>query len=380
MKKVSIIIESLSGGGAEKVLSTMLQHIDFNRFEINLCCIVNTGKYIKSLNKLVKYSYILPEYSKLNWLQRIIYRVKYKLVYNYLPLRIVYQAFLPKECDIEIAFTEGYATKLLSHSSSKKSRKIAWVHCDLYNFHWTKNIFKSLNNEEKCYNSFDQIIGVSNDVTESLLRLLPGIRSKTITLYNPVDSNKITSMSLQPISITYSSDNIKLISVGRLTKPKAFDRLIRIIAKLISENYKLELWILGDGELRAELNQLIEDNNVSDCIKLLGFKDNPYSFYAKSDLFVCSSITEGFSTAATEALILGIPIVTTNCSGMYELFGERECGIITENSENSLYLGIKRAISNPELLSHYRKEAQSRGKCFSLEQRMSEIEALLLMS
>ena len=78
----------------------------------------------------------------------------------------------------------------------------------------------------------------------------------------------------------------------------------------------------------------------------MGYKENPYKYLAKCDLFVCSSYSEGFSTAVTEALILGIPVVTTYVSGMTELLGDNEYGIITSNDEISLYEAIKLLIND----------------------------------
>ena len=83
--------------------------------------------------------------------------------------------------------------------------------------------------------------------------------------------------------------------------------------------YAFELWILGDGEEREMLQHYICKKQLEDCVTLWGFQTNPYAFMTQSDLFVCSSISEGYSTAVTEALILGLPVVTTDCSGMNEL-------------------------------------------------------------
>ena len=97
----------------------------------------------------------------------------------------------------------------------------------------------------------------------------------------------------------------------------------------------------------------------------------------QSDLFVCSSISEGYSTAVTEALILGFPVVTTDFSGMNELLQGEKYGIITENSEATLFEGIKQLLDHPEQLSHYKEKVIKRGKEFTLEVLMKPIETLL---
>ena len=118
---------------------------------------------------------------------------------------------------------------------------------------------------------------------------------------------------------------------------------------------------------------------MTDSVTFLGYQTNPYKYVAKCDLFVCASHSEGFSTAATEALIVGTPVVTTLVSGMKELLGKHnEWGIVTENDEESLYQGIKRVLDDPKLLAHYKEKAAQRGKMFSTENTVSAVEEMLL--
>ena len=143
-KNLLILIESLSGGGAEKVLSTLLQHLDYSKLEVTVCCITDIGKYVEEVKPNVHYTYILPNPSNFKGWNKFNYKLQYKFIYNWLPLKWIYQWFIPHHADIEIAFVEGFATKLLSHSTNKKAKKIAWIHIDLEQFHWTKSIYKNL--------------------------------------------------------------------------------------------------------------------------------------------------------------------------------------------------------------------------------------------
>ena len=108
------------------------------------------------------------------------------------------------------------------------------------------------------------------------------------------------------------------------------------------------------------------------------FIENPYSIMAKHDVFICSSRSEGYSTAVTEALVLGLPVFTTDCSGMKELLGDNnEYGIVVENNEDSLYLGLKQLLDSPKDIQFYAQKAIERGKYFSLENQILEIEKIL---
>lgn len=95
---------------------------------------------------------------------------------------------------------------------------------------------------------------------------------------------------------------------------------------------------------------------------------------AQFDAFICSSYAEGYSTAAVESIILGKPVITTECSGMREIFGDSECGIICENSENGLYNSIKYILDNPEKLEYFSENAEKRASDFSTEKRVAELE------
>ena len=118
---------------------------------------------------------------------------------------------------------------------------------------------------------------------------------------------------------------------------------------------------------------------MTDCVTFLGYQTNPYKYVSKCDLFVCASHSEGFSTAATEALIVGTPVCTVEVSGMKEMLGENnEWGVVTENSEEALYQGIKRLLDNPAELAHYKEKAAERGKNFSTEETVKAVEKMLL--
>lgn len=107
----------------------------------------------------------------------------------------------------------------------------------------------------------------------------------------------------------------------------------------------------------------------------MGYQTNPYKYLKRCNVFVCTSFAEGFSTAATEALIVGRPVCTVEVSGMKEMLGENnEYGIVTENDEGALYLGIKSLLDNPELLDYYTKQAEKRGKTFNTKITVKAVE------
>ena len=377
-KKILFLIESLSGGGAEKILTIILNNINTNKFDVTLCCIVNTGQFLNDIPNNVAYQYIIPNPKETNSLwSKLKYTLKYKLVYSWLPLNWVYKLWVPKGNDIEIAFVEGFSTKLLSKSSSK-SKKIAWLHTDFGYNHWTPIVFKNNRQEEVTYSKFNNVVCVSHVVKDSLLKIYPSLNN-VIVKYNPINDILIRNMSTISSGIECRNvESLKLISVGRLAPQKGYDRLLPIIKRLYDNGHNISLTILGEGSERNKLEEYIAKNNLENIVSIPGFMPNPYSIIKEHDLFVCSSRAEGYSTAVTEALILGLPVITTDCSGMRELLGENnEYGVIVQNDEESLYNGIKKFLENKSYLEFYTTKAIERGKKFSLTSLMNEIEDIL---
>lgn len=378
-KKVLFVIESLGGGGAEKVLTTLLRHLDKSEYNITLCTIINTGNYIDEVKPYVNYTSVISLPHNQSILDKVWYTIKYKLVYELLPISWVYKLFIPKDNDIEIAFCEGFTTKLMSKSSNKKAKKIAWVHIDLKFNPWSQRlgIYRNIEEETLTYSKFDHIITVSKTVKESFKEIY-GQAEKIVTIYNPIDVHEIKQKGKENIE-SYNKNVMNLVTVGRLVPQKGYDILLQIVTKLKDEGFKFMLRILGEGTEWKELLRYKEQNELQDYVELMGFKKNPYPYIANSDLFVCSSRSEGYSLVIAESLVLGIPVLSTYCSGPNELLDEGRYGKLVKNDNNGsgLYEGLKQLLNDKVLLEKYRQKAIERGEFFSLTNVINEIEEIL---
>lgn len=374
---ILFLIESLSGGGAEKVLTILLNNLNIEKYNVTLCTMVNTGVNKTELKSNIKYTSILkPPCNNANVIKQLLYKLKYKLVYSFFPLKWVYSLWIPKGNDIEIAFCEGYATKLLSYSTNKHSKKIAWVHTDLKSNPWplAKKIFKNFNKQLTAYKRFNQIITVSKYARERFIEL-HGMENRVKTLINPINSTLIQTKSQEHVLLP-KKKKTRLVTIGRLVEQKGYDRLVRIASRLKNNGLDFELWIIGDGPERTQLESDIKKLSLDDTIKLWGFKSNPYKYMSECDAFVCSSRSEGYSTAVTEAIILGLAVVTTDCSGMSELLLDGKAGIITENNEDALYSGIYSILSSTTKLKQLQNLSINRSHDISLQSLMKPIEQM----
>ncbi|MFB5282767.1 glycosyltransferase [Peribacillus sp. Hz7] len=372
-KKILFLITSLGGGGAEKVLIDLVKNLDPLKYEITVQTVLDEGIYIKQLPKHVKYKTIIKQKNK--YKRSILIR----LFYYILSPKFIYEKYIKSNYDIEIAFLEGICTKFISASTNKNAKKYAWIHTDLSNQFAIKKVYNSFKSIVSSYRQFDEIMFVSESAKEGFKKRF-GYFENTRILYNIVDPKQIVEKGKLDIPEKSTKDKFRIVTVGRLVKEKGYDRLLEVHKSLINEGFKYELWIIGDGIEKNSLINFIETNNLNENVKLFGFQKNPYRYMSKCDLFVCSSRVEGFSTVVTEALILKLPIVTTNCSGMNELLGNGEYGVITENSTDGLYKGLKNILSDTLFFKLYQDKAIQRSNFFSLKGQIKQYENLFDMS
>lgn len=377
-KKVLFFVESLSGGGAEKVLAVLLKYLNYEKYNITLVSLVDTGIYLEDVKKNnILYRSILGRDNR-KGLFKFKYKLFYKLIYKILSPQVVYKYFLQNNFDIEIAFLEGYCTKILSNSTNKKAIKIAWVHTDLLNNNWTikQGIYTDIKEEKKAYSKFEHVICVSDSVKNIMVNYYR--LSNCVRIYNPIDQKDIMCKSKCSIDFHLNSNAFNIISVGRLVPEKGFDRLIAVFGKIRNEiDKEICLYILGEGSEFQSLTNLIIQYNLEKNVKLLGFKENPYAYIGKMDLFVCSSRSEGYSLVIAESMVLGIPIVSTNCSGPNELLNYNEYGLLCDNSELGLRDAIKKMIFDDDVYHKYKLLSAERGRLFVIDKIINKVETIL---
>lgn len=360
-----LFLQCLEGGGAEKVAVDILNNIDKKKYDVTLVLLFGNGLYIERLNPEIKVKSIINK-PKGKIVKKILY-----LFIKYFP-RVFYYLFMPKNFNIEIAFLEGFSTKIISYSTNKKSKKIAWIHTDLSKYQWTCYAYKK-NEENKCYKRFDDVIFVSNVACIGFDKIfrIDNIRKHIIN--NPLFIENIIDQS-NKMEIIYN--DFTIISVGRLIDIKGFDRLIEAHAKLVKKYYH-KLIIIGEGEQREYLIKLISLLEVKKSVSLIGFKENPYVYVKAANLFVSSSKCEGFPIALAEAIILGKPILITDILGSREVLGGEEFGIICDNSTEGIEKGLESILKDKDLLKYYEKKSLERRNFFENDTIILKIQKIL---
>ena len=249
----------------------------------------------------------------------------------------------------------------------REAKTVKYIHGDLEtNQQFRESVLKSIDTI-KC---FDRVICVSEKAKTAFVRST-GITEGVVARLNPLNSDNINELADRERGLTHAEKTI--CAVGRLAPEKGFERLIRISKKINDEGHKHRLVIVGDGPMREMLENIIRSIHCEDSVKLVGYTDNPYPYMKKSEFIVCSSYTEGLPVIAMEALALGIPIVSSVPS-IGELFGEDLCGIITENDDASLEMGIWRMLSDHTFYERAKAGAKNRSEYFDGKRMVQEIE------
>lgn len=351
MIKILFFIETLSGGGAEKVLCDLVNHMDQTKYDITVETLWPSENRKKLVNG-IKYKSVYPSHSRFN-------NHKMRLESA---LGLIYSLHMKDDYDIEAAYLEMGTTKILASSTNKKAKKLAWVHCDLSMAVADPKAFAA--KTASWYEKYDKVVCVSQNVKESFDRLFQNRFDSTV-LYNVINDAEVIEKAKLPLPEGVKMQGLTVLSIGRLTRPKNYIRLLKAHKRLLDDGISHKLWILGEGPDRQMLEQYVSDNNLNDSVWMPGFIDNPYPFMKEADLLVCSSIFEGYSTFVTEGVILRKPIVTTDVSGMRELLGDSEYGMIVKNDDEDFYQGMKRMLTERDLRDKYAKAASLRSKDFS---------------
>ena len=361
MVKILFLIHDLGEGGAEKVLVNLVNNMDATKFDISVTALFGGGVNEQFLKPHIHFRAVFPK----NFRGNI-------HVMKLLSPKQLHKLCVREHYDIEVSYLEGPSARVVSGCESPDTKLVSWIHVQQKNMQTLAKAFRNEQEARNCYERFHRTVCVSQFVQNDFCGIL-NFKKPCRVLYNTVESKKILSGSEESAPELLEDGKLRMVAVGTLKPTKGCDRLLRIVQRLNG----VHLYFLGMGPMEEELKAYVRENGLEDRVTFLGYQTNPYKYVAKCDLFVCASFAEGFSTAATEALIVGTPVCTVEVSGMKEMLGDNEYGIITENDEQALYEGIKDLLDHPEKLAHYREKARERGKWCSTEETVKAVEMML---
>lgn len=367
MIKILFLIHDLGRGGAEKGLVNLVNHMDPKRFAITVTALFGGGINEGFLAPHIRFRRVFPRQVPGN-----------SILMKLLTPERLHRLCVKERFDVEVAYLEGPSARVISGCREPGRKLVCWIHSTPADLREAAAPFRSVGEARRCYGRFHRIVCVSESTGRAFTALFPELGRVKI-LYNTLDWEKIREQSRQELPPgVLSPDAVNLIAVGSLKPVKAFDRLIRIHHRLRQDGFPVHTYFLGTGGELARLRRLAAGLGCEDTVTFLGYRTNPYPFIARADLLVCCSLSEGLSTAAAEALILGTPVCTVEVSGMKEMLGDSNAwGVVTPNDEDSLYRGVRSLLEEPGRLAWYGGRAARRGRLFRPEDRVPPVERML---
>ncbi len=375
MKKprIFINIHYMEIGGAERALLGLLNTIDTDKVDVDLFINQHTGEFMPLIPKKIN---LLPENKRYSTIERPLLQILKEghidIVFARLAARIrhkIYRFFnkanSPEDASI-FQYVAKYTTPLLPslrnygeydlaisfltpHNIVMKKvnakKKIAWIHTDY------SVVSTNTKMELPIWSSFDNIISISQDVTSTFLQAFPSLADKIVEIENILSPKFVREQAKLFHAEEYNGNFVKISSIGRFSYSKNFEN-IPFVAKILKDKgVKFKWFIVGYGDTSKCIAN-IKENDVRDCVILLGKTDNPYPYIENCNIYVQPSRYEGKSVTVREAQILGKPVIVTNYPTASSQINDGVDGLICKLDNQTIADTIYELIKNKALYNN----------------------------
>lgn len=300
--KVLFVLPNLQGGGAERVFVHLLRNINRDRFEPMLAVGALEGPYVQELPNDVSVFELRATRARtaVMPLTRLIWKIRPEIVFTTLGMCVaaaIARPILPPNTRLVMRLGNTVGAYLQDVENESKWKKKAY-------FLATALV----------YFGAHAVVAQSDFMVNDATKVLPIGKKKFHRIYNPVDALRISTLAMDGKDL-FEGRGPHLVSVARLHRQKGFDILLNSLSRVRKSYPDISLTILGDGELRADLESMAKKLELDGCVRFLGFINNPYPYIKVADIFVLSSRYEGFANVLLESLALGTPVIATDCPG-----------------------------------------------------------------
>lgn len=356
MQKVLFAVKNMNVGGVEKSLLSLLNTIDRNEYEVDLLLLEEYGDFLDAIphwvNVIICKDYAaikdevnLPPVQVIKtYLQNGRFGRAAKLLAAYARTKAsknyiyYYKAVfsnvdrLPKHYDVAIAYTSiiNYLTWFVDFYVDA-DEYIGWIHFDVSKLVLDRGLLLHLHRDMK------KIYVVSQSALDAFTAMFPELKEKSELRYNVVDKKQILALAEKPAESIREPGEKTIVTLGRLTSEKGQDIIPEVAARLKKAGLPFKWYLIGDGELRKLIEEKAKELGVGNEVVLMGTKTNPYPYLKQADLYVQTSIHEGFCITLGEAKVFGMPIVSSEFAGAHEQLDKRQNCAVVERSEMALY-------------------------------------------
>lgn len=372
MKKILFVINTLGRAGAEKALTELLKRLNDNKYEVYLYVIMGQGElihdipsHVRVLNSRYDDSSVLTAAGRHQMAKKVcgaffrngsLFKKTGLLIKNMIVMaknrrfsadkllwRILSEGAQRFDIsfDLAVAWLEGASAYYVAEYV-KAGKKVVFIHIDYESAGYTREL------DQGCYEDYDKIYTVSEEVRSHFLAFYPEYEGKTDVFHNIINKEEILRKAGEGGGFADGYEGFRILSVGRLTWQKAYDVAIEAMKILKDKECQIRWYVLGEGDQRKKLEKKIKKLDLQDDFRLLGAVDNPYPYYVQTDLYVQAGRYEGKSIAIQEAQVLGCAVIASDRSGNREQIVDGEDGMLCELSPEAVAENVEKLYRDEE--------------------------------
>ena len=260
--------------------------------------------------------------------------------------------FKNNDYDAVIAFQEGDCVKFATYVPSPC--RLAWIHNDYGNLQGEQRGTPAI------FSKLDSILFVAEGTRRTFVEAYPQFADKMRVIPNILPQDRIRESAADDDAERIFTDpnRIHIVSVGRVARQKAFERIPEVLDGLGTLSQRIEWSVIGDGPDLPRLREELETKGLQDCVRFIGARNNPFPLVRQADLYVLTSLYESQPMVVMEALTLGVPVLSTDFASVRELLGNKPFGVICENSVAGLTDSLRRLLESPKEIQSMQQSAK----------------------
>lgn len=368
-KKLIFVTEALWLGGLEISLINILENLDYKLYDVTVLALRNyqdlAFRIPKQCELLIAdrqnnasfsepYRYrriygLMEEPQNATKFRRFIWKVLCLILKA--PESILWANYIKNRMA-----GEKYDTAVIYDNRTAETAVRA-IHASRYLMFYHQGIMSHAYHDIFGWKKAEKIIAVSEPIAHRLKSFMPKYADKVIAINNLLDVESVKQKSMESADVQFDNTQINIVSCGRLSREKGMHIALDACAKLKERGLTNFSWyFIGGGREEANLQQQIDNLQIGDCAFLLGQKDNPFPYMRQADLFVQTSLFESYGLSLAEAMILGLPVVSTRTDGAVALSRNGELGLLCDIDPVSVADAVASLLEAPEKL-HAWKEA-----------------------
>lgn len=362
--KILFACNNLHIGGVQKALVNLLCEIS-GKYDVTLFLFYADGELKNAIpedvtvicgNRFTKIMGMTQKEAKENGIFTMLWRAFWAVLTKIFGIGFSFSCLsrmqkLKGEYDVAISYMQNSSYKLFYGgcnefvvNSVSAKRKMSFVHCDF------KHYFGNNEYNRNYYRNFDKIACVSDSCKQVFDEVFPLCKDKTLSVHNCYNFSEMDKLS-KAYEAAYTVDSVNIFTAARISEEKGIFRMFPIFAELKKNGKKFVWRIAGAGPLLDASMAEREKYGLDGFVEFLGMLDNPYPYFAESDLLLVPSYDEAAPMVYGEAGFFGIPVLTTDTTSAYELVENKGFGFVCKNTDEAIKAELYKLLENPGLIS-----------------------------